>query len=338
MSLFDNQSGGFTAEGERFKATVTQSASGLVWKAKLEYKTAPQQTSRSFNSTPRSTFKYSGAESITAVSAEAMRAALRRIDPNVQFFAGTSAPGQRTALGTPIGKVSDKDAAMLEAMRVDVANVSDASYASACRQMGTKPQARPDKELPYKIVSPYTPEEQKHLNSAFLGSLYQLHPELRNDGEQGNFNAALIAQWHADEGLDIFTERSLTQAYNELSNLQNFRTDAVGVRKRGTTNPPVHSYSRAEVLAFRRGMAGEPEPAAAPIAQGSPEDVAARARVLKLAREHVRNTQPQLKPNSGEYNKAVDQILKEWAVESNPSIGKQLQARNLVTHTAASRR
>jgi hypothetical protein len=318
MSSFDTRPA-YNAEASHFTATIK--AGNLKWTAVIDWKEANKFADPlSFNAQPRTTGKYAGAKVIHATSEDALRKQLRQIDPSVKFVA---AAHKTTALGTSITKLSDSDAKMLEGMRVDP-DVSDIVYNRACRQFGAPPQKRPDFTVAPAVVekSPYSEKEQGELNHAFLRIfLDKKHPELRESGHEA-FNKKVLLRWHADSGLSILTMASLDRAFQECSALQFFRSALSGTRTRGQSDSNVvRSYSFDAIQAYRRS--DEPAQPVQPPASGRPEKAAANARVLRLAKNQVRQLHPSWNEKSGEFNKSVTEVIRSWAINENPNLAKK---------------
>jgi hypothetical protein len=314
MNSFDTRPS-YQAEASHFTATIK--AGNLKWTAVIDWKEANKFADPlSFNARPRTTGKYAGAKVIHATNEEALRAQLRQIDPSVKFVAE---PSKKTALGTAI-TMTDSDAKILEGMRTD-SSVSDTLYNRACRQFGAPPQKRPDFTVAPTVVtkSPYSETETGELNHAFLQIFLKQHPELKENGHEA-FNREILLRWHADSGLRILTLASLERAFQECSALQFFRSAFSGTRTRGQADSNlVRSYSFEAIQAYRRS--DEPEQPAQLPAPGSPEEMADRRRVMKLATEHVQNLHPLWKPSSGEFQRELLKTVKEFAAASNPKLG-----------------
>ena len=128
--------------------------------------------------------------------------------------------------------------------------------------------------------------------------------------------------WHRDSGLTILTLASLEQAFQECRALQFFRTARSGTRTRGQSNSNVvRSYSFDAIEAYRRPA--EEEQPAAPPPPGSPQEVAENARVLRLAKDQVRQLHPSWSEKSGEFNKSVTDVIRSWAINENPNLAKK---------------
>jgi hypothetical protein len=317
MSAFDTRPS-YNAEASHFTATIK---AGLYkWTAELQWKEANKfKDPVSFNAQARTTGKYAGAKVIHAANEEALRTQLRQMDPSVKFVATAN---KTTALGTAITKLSDSDAKMLEGMRVDP-DVSDIVYNRACRQFGATPEKRPDLAAPPAVVekSPYSEKEQGELNHAFLRIfLDKTHPELKENNHE-QYNTQVLLNWHRDSGLNILTLTSLDQAFQECRALQFFRTALSGTRTRGQSDNLVRSYSFEKIQDYRR-PAQEEQPVAPP-PQGSPQEAAENARVLRLAKNQVRQLHPSWSEKSGEFNKSVTEVIRSWAVNENPNLAKK---------------
>jgi hypothetical protein len=318
MSSFDSRPA-YNAEASHFTATIK--AGTYKWTAELEWKEANKFAAPlSFNALSRTTGKYAGAKVIHAANEEALRAQLRQIDPSVRFIATTN---KTTALGTAITALSDSDATMLEGMRTD-SSVSDTLYNRACRQFGTPPQKRPDFTVAPTVVtkSPYSETETGELNTAFLRLfLDKYHPELKENGHEA-FNRDILLRWHTDSGLRILTLASLERALQECSALQFFRSALSGTRTRGQSDSNlVRSYSFDAVQEYRRS--DEEPPAQPPPPQGSPQEAAENARVLRLAKNQVRQLHPSWNEKSGEFNKSVTEVIRSWAINENPNLARK---------------
>jgi hypothetical protein len=316
MSSFDTRPS-YQAEASHFTATIK--AGNLKWTAVIDWKEANKFADPlSFNAQPRTTGKYVGAKVIHATSEEALRRQLRQIDPSVKFVAVAN---KKTALGTAITTLSDSDATMLEGMRTD-SSVSDTLYNRACRQFGATPQKRPDFTVAPTVVtkSPYDSETTGELNQAFLRIfLDKKHPELKESGHEP-FNTEVLLRWHKDSGLGVLTMASLDRAFQECSELQFFRNSPSGTRSRGQEPNMVHSYSFQKIQDYRNPPQEEQ---AAPPPPGSPQEAAENARVLRLAKNQVRQLHPSWSEKSGEFNKSVTEVIRSWAVNENPNLAKK---------------
>jgi hypothetical protein len=317
MSSFDTRPA-YNADASHFTATIK--AGTYKWTAELEWKEANKFAAPlSFNAQSRTTGKYAGAKVISATSEEALRAQLRQIDPSVIFIATTN---KTTALGTAITALSDSDATMLEGMRTD-SSVSDTLYNRACRQFGTPPQKRPDFTVTPTVVekSPYTETETGELNHAFLRIfLDKKHPELKESGHEP-FNTEVLLRWHRDSGLNILTMASLDRAFEECDALRFFRSALSGTRTRGQNDSSVvRAYSFQKIQDYRNPPQEE-QPAPPP--PGSPQEAAENARVLRLAKNQVRQLHPSWNEKSGEFNKSVTEVIRRWAINENPNLAKK---------------
>ena len=318
MSSFDTRPS-YHAEASHFTAKIK--AGAYKWTAELDWKEANKfKDPLSFNAQARTTGKYAGAKVIHAANEEALRAQLRQIDPSVKFIATTN---KTTALGTAITALSDSDATMLEGMRTD-SSVSNTLYNRACKQFGEPPQKRPDFSVPPAVVekSPYTETETGELNHAFLQLFLKQHPELKENGHEA-FNRDILLRWHTDSGLRILTLASLERAFQECGALQFFRSALSGTRTRGQNDSNlVRTYSFDAVQEYRRS--DEPEqPAQPPPQQGSPQEAAENARVLRLAKNQVRQLHPSWSEKSGEFNKSVTEVIRSWAINENPNLARK---------------
>lgn len=74
--------------------------------------------------------------SLTTLTDSDMRSALLRLDNSLKFI------GQVNPNTVPVETLADKNAEMLEAMRLDTATVSDKAYISACQRLRVKPEPR----------------------------------------------------------------------------------------------------------------------------------------------------------------------------------------------------
>jgi hypothetical protein len=316
MSSFDTRPS-YHAEASHFTAKIK--AGTFKWTAELDWKDANKFAAPlSFNAQARTTGKYAGAKVISATSEETLRAHLRQLDPSVKFVAE---PNKKSSLGTPI-TMSDSDAKMLEGMRVDP-DVSDIVYNRACRQFGQSPQTRPDFTTPTAVVakSPYSETETGELNAAFLRIfLDKQHPELKENGHEA-FNRDILLNWHRDSGLNVLTTASLEQAFTECCELQFFRTALSGTRTRGQSDSNVvRSYSFQKIQDYRNPPQEE-QPVAPP--PGSPQEAAENARVLRLAKNQVRQLHPSWSEKSGEFNKSVTEVIRSWAINENPNLARK---------------
>jgi hypothetical protein len=317
MSSFDTRPT-YNAEASHFIAKIK---AGLYkWTADITWKEANKFAAPlSFNAQSRTTGKYAGAKVIHATSEDALRAQLRQLDPSVKFVVE---PNKSTALGTPI-TMSDSDAKMLEEMRVDP-DVSDIVYNRACRQFGTPPQKRPDFTVAPAVVEkslPYSETEIGELNHTFLQIFLRQHPELVEAGH-GPYNTDVLLSYHRDSGLSVLTLASLDRAFQECQALHFFRTVLSGTRTRGQSDTNVvRSYSFDAVQAYRRS--DEEPPAPAPPPPGSPQEAAENARVLRLAKNQVRQLHPSWNEKSGEFNRSVTEVVRSWAISENPNLAKK---------------
>jgi hypothetical protein len=316
MSSFDTRPS-YQAEASHFTATIK--AGNLKWTAVIDWKEANKFAAPlSFNAQARTTGKYAGAKVISATSEEALRAQLRQLDPSVKFVAATN---KKTALGTAI-TMTDSDAKILEGMRTD-SSVSDTLYNRACRQFGTPPQKRPDFTVAPAVVakSPYTETETGELNAAFLRLfLDKYHPELKENGHEA-YNREILLNCHKDSGLNVLTLASLEQARAECSELGLFRTALSGTRTRGQAPDIVHTYSWEKIQDYRRPTQEEQPVAALP--PGSPQEAAENARVLRLAKNQVRQLHPGWDEKSGEFAKSVTEVIRTWAINENPNLARK---------------
>jgi hypothetical protein len=308
----------YNAEASHFTATIK--AGNLKWTAVIDWKEENKFADPlSFNARPRTTGKYAGAKVIHATSEEALRAQLRQIDPSVKFVAE---PNKKSSLGTPI-TMSDSDAKILEGMRTD-SSVSDTLYNRACRQFGEPPQKRPDFTVTPTVVtkSPYSETETGELNHAFLRIfLDKKHPELKENGHEA-FNREVLLRWHKDSGLNILTMASLDRAFEECDALRFFRSALSGTRTRGQNDGSVvRAYSFQKIQDYRNPP--QEEQPAAPPPPGSPQEAAENARVLRLAKNQVRQLHPSWNEKSGEFNKSVTEVIRSWAINENPNLAKK---------------
>jgi hypothetical protein len=315
MSSFDSRPA-YNAEASHFTAKIK---AGLYkWTAELDWKEANKFAAPlSFNAQARTTGKYAGAKVIHAANEEALRAQLRQIDPSVKFVAE---PNKKSSLGTPI-TMSDSDAKIIEGMRTD-SSVSDTLYNRACKQFGASPQKRPDFTVAPTVVtkSLYDSETTGELNHAFLRIfLDKKHPELKESGHEA-FNTEVLLRWHKDSGLGVLTMASLDRAFQECSELQFFRNSLSGTRTRGESPNVVDSYSFQKIQDYRNPPQEEH---AAPPPPGSPQEAAENARVLRLAKNQVRQMHPSWSEKSGEFNKSVTEIVRSWAINENPNLAKK---------------
>jgi len=305
----------YAAEAKRFSGEIT--GGSYVWKACLDWKPAPAKDA---GLNPSKTVgRETGPRVITAGSEAFLHAELRRLDPSVKFVKASTS---KTKLGTTIA-TTDSDANLLEQMRVDPA-VSNTSYCNACRQFGQQARPRPDFTAAPVTVdkSPYSEKETGEINYAFLQYFLRTHPELTAAGH-GPHNTSVLMSWHQDSGFKVLNASSLAQAHAECSELGFFRTQLSGVRSRGVSPNIVHSYSFQKIQDYRREKdeIANPQPASRP-AQGSPEDFADRARILRLATNHVKQT-TSLNPASGEFARKRDALIREWAIESSPNLARK---------------
>jgi hypothetical protein len=318
MSSFDSRPA-YNAEASHFTAKIK--AGTYKWVAEIDWKEANKfKDPLSFNAQARTTGKYAGAKVISATSEETLRAHLRQLDPSVRFVATTN---KTTALGTAITSLSDSDAKMLEGMRVDP-DVSDVVYNRACRQFGASPEKRPDFTVAPANVekSPYSETETGELNHAFLRLfLDKKHPELKERGHEA-FNKEVLLRWHVDSGLSILTMASLDRAFQECSALQFFRSALSGTRTRGQNDSNVvRAYSFPKIQEYRNPP--QEEQPSAPPPPGSPQEAAENARVLRLAKNQVRQLHPSWNEKSGEFNKSVTEVIRSWAINENPNLAKK---------------
>jgi hypothetical protein len=317
MSSFDSRPS-YNAEASHFTATIK--AGNLKWTAVIDWKEANKFADPlSFNALPRTTGKYAGAKVISATSEEALRAQLRQLDPSVKFIATTN---KTTALGTAITTLSDSDAKMLEGMRIDP-DVSDIVYHRACRQFGAPTQKRPDFRVPPTVVtkSPYSETETGELNHAFLRIfLDKTHPELKETNHE-HYNTQVLLNWHQDSGLKVLTLASLGQAFEECNALEFFRNSLSGTRSRGQSLNIVRSYSWDKIQAYRRGP--QEEQPSTPPPPGSPQEAADNVRILRLAKNQVRQLHPTWSEKSGEFSKSVTEVFRSWAINENLNLTKK---------------
>jgi hypothetical protein len=302
----------YAAQGKRFSADIVGGT--YTWKATLAWKAAPARDSGLNPS--RTVGQESGPRVITAASESALRAALQNLDSSVKFV---KAQVSKSKLGTPTAG-SSADADLLEQMRVDPA-VSNSSYCNAARQFGQQPQPRPGFTLPAVVEksSPYSQQEQGELNHAFLQIFLKQHPELVEAGH-GPYNTQVLLNWHKDSGLNVLTLASLEQARAECSELGFFRTALSGTRTRGESPNIVHLYSFQRIQDYRNPPQ---EAQTAPPPPGSPQEAAENARVLRLAKNQVRQLHPSWSEKSGEFNKSVTEVIRRWAVNENPNLARK---------------
>jgi hypothetical protein len=312
MSSFNSRPT-YQAEASHFTAKIK--AGTYKWVAKIDWKEANKFAAPlSFNAQARTTGKYAGAKVISAASEEALRAHLRQLDPSVKFVAGNGS--SKTKSGT------SADADLLERMRVDSA-VSNSSYCNAARQFGQQPQPRPDFTVAPAVVekSPYSEKETGEINLAFLQVFLKQHPELTEAGH-GPYNTEVLLRWHRDSGLNILTLASLEQSRSECSELGFFRTARSGTRTRGQIDSNVvRAYSFQRIQDYRNPP--QEEQAAPPPPPGSPQEAAENARVLRLAKNQVRQLHPNWSEKSGEFNKSVTDIVRSWAINENPNLARK---------------
>lgn len=117
-SAFDKAHSVSIAEGTRLTARIH--CSGRAYKAELVWKSGWERTEKV----------------ITAFDEASMRRAILTRDPTARFI------GKINPNTVPVETVADKNAEMLEAMRLDTATVSDKAYISACQRLRVKPQPR----------------------------------------------------------------------------------------------------------------------------------------------------------------------------------------------------
>jgi hypothetical protein len=301
----------YSAKASRFDAQITSGQ--YTWRAELDWKPAHTANRSSF-AADRTAGKESGPRVVHASSEGALRAELQRLDETVRFVKPIAS---RTDFGTKI-TASNADAELLEQMRIDP-TVSDTVYNRACKNFGAPIGKRPDfAPTPIeKPTSPYSAEEREQLNGAFLETFLRLHPELTAAGHQ-DYNSRVLIQWHRDSGLEFLTKKSLEQAHSECFALGFFRTATSGTRTRGELPQSniVYSYSWEKIQNLRNPPE---EPAKRTIAPGSPEESADRARLLRLATNHVASLNPGLNSKSGEFQRQVMALVREWAI--NPAMG-----------------
>jgi hypothetical protein len=302
----------YAAEGKRFSADIVGGT--YTWKATLAWKAVPARNSGLNPS--RTAGHESGPRVITAASESALRAALQNLDASVKFV---KAQVSKSKLGTPtVGSSADAD--LLEQMRRDPA-VSNSSYCNAARQFGQQPPPRPDFAAPAVVEksSPYSEKETGELNFAFLQLFLKNHPELTGAGH-GPYNTQVLLNWHQDSGLTVLTLASLEQARTECSELGFFRTALSGTRSRGESPNIVHSYSFQKIQDYRNPPQEEQ---VLPPPPGSPQEAAENARVLRLAKNQVRQLHPSWNEKSGEFNKSVTEVIRSWAVNENPNLARK---------------
>jgi hypothetical protein len=246
---------------------------------------------------------------------------LRKLDPSVKFL-----EKQITQEATAATR-AEQDDTLLEAMRVDP-SVKDQAYRNACRSAGQPPKPRPD-FTGTSAAQKITPlQEQIEQFRAFA----QVHQDL-NRGLFREFNYRLIHDWCANENREVTTP-NMEQAYEELT--------AAGCFKHFDTGRPggriVRPYVHAELVAARkqRGAAVAPPAGLSPVDEQCWKLVHAQNPTLDTRSPQFRTACQQqiwlwartnaLKEgftdeNEGEMRKRCEQIVLDWARQSNQNIG-----------------
>jgi hypothetical protein len=172
-------------------------------------------------------------------------------------------------------------------------------YHSAANRLGVKPKPRP-------VVREAVQAEYVSLmdqNKTVVAFLAQ-HQELK-EGGHWDFNTGLIKRWLDDFQMPA-TMTNLGQAYSELSSHDMFRTASAG--KRG--GKLVRQYDPELLQADRTGR---PSVQTARVKVQTPQGSfdGTRAEVLQAAHNVVAQAHPDWNPNSGKFQKAVDDVLKQ---------------------------
>jgi hypothetical protein len=93
-------------------------------------------------------------------------------------------------------------------------------------------------------------------------------------------------------------------------------------RSRGQSDSNVvRSYSFQKIQDYRNPP--QEEQPAAPPPPGSPQEATESARVLRLAKNQVRQLHPSWNEKSGEFNKSVTEVIRSWAINENPNLAKK---------------
>jgi hypothetical protein len=285
MSQFDNRKNlTLTADAPSYTAKIAPGA--YSWSATISYKPGWKV----------------GPPSVTAKDSDTLMGELTRLDSAVKFY----------KTGRDAGTLSAADAKALEAMRVDVANTSDAQYRSACRNFGQKPQPRPTqaaKTAP-QVAVPF------HVQGYAYGAFMQSHGELFV-GVFAEQNAAIIAQWFQDENRQV-DAASLEQAYRELKAANCFRTANTLTRDMNGNLQVVRPYDHAVIVAMRRQQVVDARDAA-------PSSL---SEVDREAWNAVRAKYPQLSVNSAGFKKCCSDTILLWATEYLKEQHPELAAAN----------
>jgi hypothetical protein len=288
QTKFNNAASKKVAEGRMLAATIT-TTSGTVWNAAIVWKKG-----------------FQGDTSVTAFSESALRSALLKLDSSVKFFDG------RPSIAAA---VSTKDEAILEGLRTDE-SVSDARYRSACRALNQPIKARPN--FNEQRVAPVAVIGLQEQGTAMLQFMQQ-HPELAEYGHE-DYNVGLIQNWHTVEQVQV-TPESLAQAYAEIHSHGMFRDRTSGMRGGNIVRP------------FDMGLIRSDRAKNTPIALRAvtPDQArqgwsAQKADVLVEARRRAKEQRPDLfdarfdlKGESGEARKLIDQIVLQMAREQSPA-------------------
>lgn len=271
-----------------------------------------------------------GAPSVTTSTMDQLMAALLRLDAGVKFY----------KTGAEAGTLSAKDAAALEAMRLDTATVSDAKYRSACRKFGQQPQSRPNTATVASKAS--ATQATPTLVESITGwtNFEREHAELFS-GVFAAQNLKVIENWFADENVQ-WTAANLATCYKELKAANCFRDARTLTRGMHGDLQVVQPYSHERILAMRRQQVADV--ATAPPAHLSEVDQQAWAavrqshpgvpvnspafkqlcakQVLAWAKESVLENQPELAASNkrGELSVAINKVLVAWS--RNPNLGQ----------------
>jgi hypothetical protein len=310
MSQFDNRKNlSYRADAPSFSAVITPG--NAVQTAVITYK---------------ATYK-KGAPSVTTSTMDQLMAALPRLDAGCKFY----------KTGTDAGTLAAKDAAALEAMRVDVANTSDAQYRLACRAFGQKPQPRPTQAANTSAPQAAAPTLTKSVGD--WAAFEQAHAELFRP-PYGLMNLRAIEAWFADEGAQ-WTAANLATCYAELKAFGCFRDARTLSRDMNGSMQIVRQYDRAAIVAARRQQVVAQQNAAPAYLSDVDRDVwnAVRAKYPQLlvnsagfkkccadtlilwATDFAQEQQPGLAAadKRGELRKAVDAVLVQWARVKKPA-------------------
>ncbi|MGC1256157.1 MAG: hypothetical protein WA867_11420, partial [Candidatus Acidiferrales bacterium] len=200
---------------------------------------------------------------------------------------------------TDTNALSAKDSAALEAMRLDIVNVSDAQYRSACRQFKQPIHSRPTQAATptTHAIVPF------HVQGEAYHRFMQAHGELFN-GIFAEQNAVIIASWMRDNSRQC-DAASLDQCFSECSRLGYFRDARVLSRGMGNDFRVVRPYNHAEVLASRRQQVAD-------VAHQPPVGLSDVDRDCWRA---VHQAYPQLPVNSPAFKKCCADTLQKWAFE-----------------------